>query len=287
MKRYSLLFFSFCLLFNMFSIENVMGQEGLDTIKIKSGDHMMYGINYSGGTEEKAPSLMLLHGFPGGYGDVLGVGEAISKSGINVFVLTLSGISISEGVYGGDSPLVDLENAIDFFFSPAQIEKYNIDTTDFIIGGWSFGGGLSLYKGAHDSRVKRIISIAGFNGDAFLTQCEKEPDFKKFMQTIFMSYTMRKIIDFKPMSAINDLEEYRDAFTPVAFAEKIAQKPLLLFGGTDDAEVRLTDHIMPYYRAVKSKGGKVKFHVYQTGHRFGGHRDQLHEDIINWIKQQD
>ena len=267
------------------SIFHVEAQDAVDTVKILSGDHIMYGIHYSGGSDTFMPTVLLLHGFPGGFGDVLGIGEAMTGQGINIFTLTLSGISISEGTYGGSSPLDDLNHALDFFFRPDIVRQYKIDTSDFIIGGWSFGGGLSLYKGAHDSRISRIISIAGFNGDAFLAQCEEQPDFRKFMEAIFISYRMRGIVDFIPLHAIDDLQTYHDIFTPVDFANKIAKKPLLLFGGTDDAEVSLVKHIMPYYQAVKARRGDVRFHVYQTGHRFGGHLDRLAADILAWIKK--
>jgi dipeptidyl aminopeptidase/acylaminoacyl peptidase len=257
----------------------------LDTIKIQSGDHTIYGINYAGDDSQPRPSLLLLHGFPGGYHDVLDLGEKLSQDSINVFTLTLSGIAISEGTYADSSPIVDLRHAIDFFFKPENIEKYNIDPDNFMIGGWSFGGGLSLYMGAHDDRISRIISIAGFNGDAFLTKCAESEEFEKFMMAVFATYRFRGMVNFNPKELIGDLERHREKFTPIDFSNKIAAKPLLLFGCTDDAEVNLTDHILPYYYAIKSKGGEVKFHVYQCGHRFGGHLDQLADDISRWIKK--
>ena len=264
---------------------SVVASHAQDTIKILSGDHTIYGIHYNGQSTSPRPSLLLLHGFPGGYHDVLDLGQKLSDDSINVFTLTLSGIAISEGVYADSSPIVDLRHALDFFFKPENIKKYNIDPDDFMIGGWSFGGGLALYTGSHDDRISRIISIAGFNGDAFLRKCEESAKFKKFMTAIFTTYRLRGMVNFNPNELIEDLEAHREKFSPVDFADKIAAKPLLLFGCTDDAEVNLTDHILPYYYAIKSKGGHVKFHVYQTGHRFGGYRNQLAMDISQWIKQ--
>ena len=267
----------------LFIVLHLSAQVEPDTIKIYSGDHTIYGINYAGAGDQAKPSLLLLHGFPGGYHDVLGLGEVLAQDSINVFTLTLGGISISEGVYGDSSPVVDLRNAIDFFFQDDNIKKYQIDVNDFMIGGWSFGGGLALYMGAEDERISRIISIAGFNGDAFLNKCTSDEKFKNFMQAIFVTYRLRGIVNFDPKALIGDLERHRPKFSPAGFADKIAKKPLLLFGCTDDAEVNLTDHILPYYYAIRSNRGKVKFHVYQTGHRFGGHRDQLAEDVRAWI----
>ncbi len=152
-----------------------------------------------------------------------------------------------------------------------------------MLGGWSFGGGLSMAVSAEDDRISRVISIAGFNGAAFLERCRENEDFKNLMLTIFFSYRLRGMVNFDPKKAIEDLEKYRDWFDPVKNAGKISQKPLLLFAGTDDVEVGLTDHIMPYYKAVRSHGGKVSFHVFQTGHRFGGFRNKLARIIANWI----
>ena len=267
----------------MISHVSILAQPAVDTIKIPVDDHIMYGIHYPGAGDKTKTSVLLLHGFPGAFDDVLSLGSALSQDSINVFTLTLSGVSISEGVYGDSSPIVDLRAALDYFFESENLLKYQIDPNDFIIGGWSFGGGLAMYAGANDERVSRIISIAGFNGDAFLNKCAENEDFKNFMLAIFASYKFRGMVDFIPKNLISDLERHRDKFSPVLFANKIAAKPLLLFGCTDDAEVNLTDHILPYYYAIRSKRAKVKFHVYQTGHRFGGHRDRLAQDVLDWL----
>lgn len=269
-----------CIVFLCFSFTSY---SQIDTLKVPCSDHTMYGIRYASPTDEKAPTLLLLHGFPGGFNDVLDVGKSIASSGINVFTLTLSGVSISEGKYADDSPIRDVFCALDYFFTPAVIEKYNIDTSQFALGGWSFGGGLSLYVGAHDDRVKKIISIAGFNGDAFLTHCDENPDYKRIMQAMFVGHKFAGTVNFNPARAIDDIEAHRDKLSPVLYADKIAKKPLLIFGATDDREVGLSRHIMPYYHAVRRAGGDVTIHIYQTGHRFGGYLDDVHTEIKEFL----
>ena len=258
---------------------------GQDTLKIQSGGHFIYGVHYDGGSNEPMPSLLLLHGFPGGYGDVLDLGKRLSKDSINVFTLTLSGISISEGFYGDSSPIVDLRHTIDHLLQPENVAKYRIDTTNFLIGGWSFGGALSMIVGAEDARIDRIISIAGFNGAAFLDRCAENEDFKNLMLTVFMSYKLRGMVNFNPLRAFDDLDKHRHRFDPVRNAKIISKKPLLLFAGTDDAEVGLVDHIMPYYRAIRANRGRVNFHVFQTGHRFGGFQDRIAAIASRWIRR--
>ncbi len=98
--------------------------QGQDTLKIKSGDHTIYGQYYRGNGQQPMPSLLLLHGFPGGYGDVLELGQNLSQDGINVFTLTLSGISISEGVYADSSPVIDVQHAVNHLLSPENISRY-------------------------------------------------------------------------------------------------------------------------------------------------------------------
>jgi len=41
---------------------------------------------------EKKPTLILLHGMPGGEGDLFGLGKKLSPLGINVLVFNFSGV---------------------------------------------------------------------------------------------------------------------------------------------------------------------------------------------------
>lgn len=284
-SREFLFFFKYRVLFALVVsfCSTMAAQAQVDTVKLPCGYDVMYGIHYASNQDEKAPTLLLLHGFPGGFDDVLGIGEAIASKGINVFTLTFRGVSISEGKYEGDSPIRDVYCALNYLFTSTAIERYNIDTSQIILGGWSFGGGISLYVGSHDDRVKQIISIAGFNGEAFLEHIAENPDYERMMKAMFLGHKFAGTVNFNPARAINDIQTHRDKLSPVSFADKIAKKPLLIFGATDDREVSVDRHIMPYYQAVQAAGGDAALFIYETTHRFGGFRDAMHDEIVRFI----
>ena len=45
--------------------------------------------------------------------------------------------------------------------SKSTIQMFEVDTTDIILLGYSYGGGMALLGSAYDNRIKRVISIAG------------------------------------------------------------------------------------------------------------------------------
>lgn len=254
-----------------------------DTIAIQVDSHVIYAQWYAAREIDEAPFLLLLHGFPGGFGDVLGIAQALSDS-VHVATLTLSGVPISEGVYQDSSPVVDIRAAMEHFMSEEFIRNYRIDPAKIYIGGWSFGGGLAMYMGAEDPRIKGIISVAGWNGRAFLKQIEEDERIKMMMLGVFVGYKMQGRARFDPSKALDYLVQNVHIFDPVANAARISQKPLLVVGGNRDIEVSIEEHIRPYVQAIEEASGDVTYLELDTDHRFYGQRKKLHEVIKEWMR---
>jgi dienelactone hydrolase len=59
-------------------------------------------------------TVILLHGFPGGESDVLGIGKKLAQSGINALTFNYSGIYQSEGKCSWDNMQLDITAAYKF-----------------------------------------------------------------------------------------------------------------------------------------------------------------------------
>jgi predicted alpha/beta-fold hydrolase len=65
-------------------------------------------------SEQPIPTFILMHGFPGGEGDPLGLGKKLSALGINVFVFNFRGTWSSEGEFSFENSMEDIGSTIDF-----------------------------------------------------------------------------------------------------------------------------------------------------------------------------
>ena len=237
--------------------------------------------NASGG--DKQPTLILLHGFPGEEGDLFGLGKKLSSSGINVLVFNFQGTWSSEGVFSFETSMEDIGNAIKFLNKKDNIEKYNIDTTNIIVAGHSFGGAMALTEAIYNPEIKRIISIAGADESVFGRKMLTDDSFRTmFNQILKESESPEGPINFK-----SDHEKWLsnlDKFDQVKHAESLVDRDILFIGGWQDDDIVLEEHILPLYRKLQElKSDKIQICVFDSDHGFGNVREELAETIYNWI----
>jgi hypothetical protein len=101
------------------------------------------------------PTVILLHGFPGGKGDVLGIGKTLSEIGINVLSFNYSGTHKSEGLSPGKNSIKSIAiwflpefPVMDLFFSQPINKNINI-----------INMGVSINKLAPNTSITSLNSI--------------------------------------------------------------------------------------------------------------------------------
>ena len=63
-------------------------------------------------------------------------------------------------------------------------------------------------------------------------------------------------------------------------------KNILLIAGWEDVNVTIDNHLLPLYRTLKNENiENVEFIVYHTTHSFSNVREDLANDLINWLKE--
>jgi uncharacterized protein len=119
------------------------------------------------------PTLLLLPGWPGGTGDVLGLGRRLSDAGVNVLMVIPRGMHGSEGTNTFANTLEDIGAALAWLRSDSIAERFRVDRSHVSLGGWSWGGGLALAYAAGDLGIRQVVSIAGSDHGWFIRQMQK------------------------------------------------------------------------------------------------------------------
>lgn len=237
------------------------------------------------------PALILLSGFPGGESDVFGIGAKLQKSGFNVLTFNYSGTYRSEGEYSMEYTMKDIKAAFDFMNESLNVKKYKIDTSKIYLGGYSYGGGMSLTYAANHPEIKKVFSIAGTDHGQFFRDYFENQEFAKMIDEMFDQLKaptgpvrfeegkMPKDATPEDISAIDSTIDLKIC------APLIANKKILLIAGIDDPMVTMENHMLPLYRELKRNGARnVNFVVIQDDHSFRKSREKVSNIILDWIK---
>jgi len=257
-------------------------------ITFNSEGSKIQGIFYPANTGKLAPTVILLHGSPGGGEDVLGLGTKMMKEGINALAFNYRGTWGSEGLSSPQNSLQDVNSAVTFLLSPNTIDKYSVDTTNIFIAGYSYGGGIALMGSLRNPAIKKVISIAGADLSAIAKLIQKDENFRNYFERTIeerrLNAEMVRSQSGKEMA--EELMSAVDQFDVVKHADELAQKDILLIGGWLDQQSTLEGHILPLYRALqKNKAQNIEIVMFNDDHSFKNVRNDLANKIISWVKE--
>lgn len=260
-----------------------VGQNNCDTLSFFSQGSKLNGYFYPS-KKPGSPTLLFTQGIME-TGDIWNFGQLLSNFGIHVFMFDFRGCFGSEGKQGLKNSQEDIGAAIAFLASAEMVEKYGIDTSQLVLGGYSYGGHMSMLYAVHHPEVKRVISVSGGDlgifGDLVLADSSLRKGYSGFFQSI------RKPdgpVDFQYDDPIQELLDNHDYFRIREQAAKLSQVDILMIGGLDDNVVSMEKYLMPLYRELKKNEGQlIQFLVYQTGHSYKKARARLLADMTVWI----
>jgi uncharacterized protein len=278
----------------LFFLTNVLfaQQDNFEKIKISRDNIYLNGIIFPARGKGPFPVIILLQGFPGGESDVLGIGEKLQGAGINTLTFNYSGTYGSEGEYNMEYTMKDIEAAFAFLIESENVENYQIDTSKIHLGGYSYGGGMSLSYAANHPEIKVVFSIAGTDHGEFFREYFRNEHFAKMIDNMFEQLKvpdgpvrfeegkMPKDITSEDVTKIDSTIDLRKC------APLIADRKILLIAGLDDAMVTLENHMLPLYRKLQNEDSEnVTFVVLRDDHSFRKSREKISEIILNWIKK--
>lgn len=265
---------------------NLQSQTKCDTLEFYSKDSKLVGFFYPS-ESPSSPTLLFTQGFME-TGDIWGIGKTLSDFGINVFMFDFRGCHKSEGKQGLLNSQEDIGSALAFLNSKETVEKYKIDTSKIIIGGYSFGGHMSLLFAINHPEIKRVISVSGGDLGIFGDLVKSNPELRKGYSDFFQSIKKPNgPIEFEFEDPIQELIDNYDYFSILNQTDKLTNVDILLTGGLDDGTVSMEEYVLPQYRKLKkNKSLKITCKIYQSGHSYKGTSSELLDDIRNWITKQ-
>ena len=165
-----------------------------------------------------------------------------------------------------------------------------VDTTNIILLGYSYGGGMALLGSACDNRIKKVISIAG--GDLSIRAKELEEDaqfrqnFQKKVDYLLSNPSM--VRGTSGEEYVETMIKNKDEFDIKKQSEKLAKKKVLLIAGSYDNMVNNETHIIPLYHELQLKwNSNVLLTTLETDHGFANVQTELIAVIIKWLKKRE
>jgi pimeloyl-ACP methyl ester carboxylesterase len=251
--------------------------------KIESHGSNIVLTVWSGG-ENPSATVLAVPGWGGGPTDVLGIGEALSSKSITVLVLTPRGWHNSEGIASFTNALDDIEAALAWI---KDSKRLDINTTEIILGGHSWGGGMSLAYAAKDTSVNRIFSIAGTDHGIIIRKYIASEEYAEMLDKILASTSAPDgPIKFNVEESLSELKENQNIYGLIENAKNLADRSIIIFGGWQDRRTTIDDFLLPLYRALEAAGAKdVIFKTYHDNHGFRTVREELYSDLLMWIER--
>ncbi|PLX10388.1 MAG: hypothetical protein C0597_16795, partial [Marinilabiliales bacterium] len=168
----------------------------------------------------KKPTVIFCHGLPGNEKN-LDLAQVVRRSGRNAIYFDYRGSWGSQGELSYKNSLDDLRGLIHFLSQPENAETYRIDTSNFILFGHSYGGGIALVAGSTIDNVKKIIALSPASFGKYKTK-ESQQWLTNFMQAeeFFM---LNQSNDF-----IQDVIDNAEIYDPVNYKDFLKYKSVLV-----------------------------------------------------------
>ena len=243
--------------------------------RIASGQSEIVVTVWEGGASSAA--LVLVPGWGGGPEDVLGVASFLSSKGVSVGVVTPRGWHRSGGQSTFANALDDIGAAVDW--ARARFGR------EVALGGYSWGGGMSLAYAARDRSVHRVFSVAGTDHGQFIRQYQEDPQFATMVRELLgSSAAPAGPIRFDVEHGLEEMAEGQAIYGLVENARALSDRSILLIGGWEDVNVTVDETLLPLYRALGREGAEdVTFLTYHADHSFSEVRPTLHQNLLAWL----
>jgi pimeloyl-ACP methyl ester carboxylesterase len=154
-----------------------------------------------------------------------------------------------------------------------------------VLGGHSWGGGISLaYAAAHES-VGRILSIASSDHGVFIRRVDSDPAYgAAFREALGSLQAVAGPVRFDMEDDFQELREEWATHDLATIAPRLAGRDILIVAGWDDESVELEHQVLPFYRALREAGSTtVRILSYQDGHHFRKVREDLYKSVYAWL----
>jgi len=257
-------------------------------INFDSNGDTLHGWFYRAKGKEIPPIVILLHGYCGRDDLIFELADVLAEEGFNVLTFNFSGTWASEGTWSPETSLQNVYSAIHFLKMDQTKKEYSIDPSDISLIGNSYGGGMALLGSLRDDSVGKMCSIAGADLSVWARMYEEDPDFRRVHEQILDRCMSDASKSRGPggKASYEWLLQHKEDFDLKKYADQLAKKDILLFGGWLDYGVKIEDHILPLCRSLQKQGAeKLEIHMVNDDHELRNARSEIFTKIISWLKK--
>ena len=252
---------------------------------IPSHGDRMFTMVYMAQGKGPHPTVLLLHGFPGGDCNS-DLAPIFRRAGWNCVWFHYRGFEGSEGTYSSFTMLVeDVAEALKFLREEKKAAEWRIDSRRIVLVGHSFGGAVALAAAAQDPEIRSVVSIAAYN-PVWTARRAKDPEIAKGIAAWLdqEKFMIRKIPGEALVQQALAKGESLDMLQGVP---ALCTKSLLLIGARRDEMAPLDKHHEPLVRALREqKASNLSEIMLDTDHNFSDRRIALAEALLSWLEEQ-
>ncbi len=242
-------------------------------LAIPSHGAMMNGIIYIVGGAGPHPTVVLLHGFPGGELN-LDLAQSIRRAGWNVLFFHYRGSWGSQGAFSFANSIEDTQAVLAWARDPQNAKKYRIDPERIVLIGHSMGGFMAAAAG-RDPKVMGVAMLAAWNIGAQARQVQDPAKLKSFIQSVIL-----------PLSGCTadglyaEVQAHKEDWDYNLFVPQLKMHSVLVISA-DDVHRSAND---AFVSAMKSAGATriASIHL-PTDHLFDDHRIALQIAVLDWL----
>lgn len=258
----------------------------VEPIEFLSHGASVRGQFYRGTGPAPRPTLLLFHGYPGGSGDVLGIGAAAAAAGWNTLVYMPRGFHDSGGLHSMANALEDVAAALDYLRSSTPMLE--VDTARLAAAGYSFGGWVALMAATRHPQLRCLATVGPANQGLTARLMRRDSAY----QAAIRAAVEPPMLDGRVRSggweaAKAELFDHQDEYDLLLRGEALRDRPVLVIGGWRDTGPTLEHYIVPLVRALRMAGNeRVTPVVLDDTHAFRQTRQQVKELVVEWLERE-
>ena len=173
--------------------------------------------------------------------------------------------------------------ALAFLRSKETMRQYRVDSDRLVLIGFSMGGFTSLMTTALDSEIRAVASIAGVNFHAWAEQYQ-QPEYLKALKT-FYTENLPALRGTTAETLMDESFRYKEEWNLLTKTKTLANRHILLLGGTQDTIVPINSNHIPLVQALESENAShLEHEILNADHAFSNVRIKLAQIILSWLQ---